>query len=317
MFANINIDKLNIFLMLLSAVIAFFIPFELFLFVYAFLGPLHYLTEINWLHQKGYYTTSKNDYKLFLFLIFLIGISVFSPLSKYLRVFLPVFIAFGFLSAFAMQYFEKQKSKLIFYAISFLISFGLFCLFKQKSEIVFSIFLPSLIHVFIFTGLFILVGAIKNKNKIGKIALFVFFICGIGLLFIPYFPIKNNITETITTAYHSFERINQTLINYFSENTNTVFSSNIGFQIMRFIAFAYTYHYLNWFSKTSIIQWHKSNKLNLSVIVLIWVLSVGLYSYNYTIGLKWLYLLSLTHVLLEFPLNFLSIRILLTKVKTI
>ena len=64
MFANINIDKLNIFLMLLSAVIAFFIPFELFLFVYAFLGPLHYLTEINWLHQKSYYTTNKNDYWL-------------------------------------------------------------------------------------------------------------------------------------------------------------------------------------------------------------------------------------------------------------
>jgi hypothetical protein len=25
---------------------------------------------------------------------------------------------------------------------------------------------------------------------------------------------------------------------------------------LRFIAFAYTYHYLNWFSKTDIIRWH-------------------------------------------------------------
>lgn len=315
MLAKVNIDKLNIFLMLLSALTAFFIPFELFLFVYAFLGPLHYLTEINWLHQKGYYTTSKNDYKLLLFLIFLIGISVFSPLSKYLRVFLPVFIAFGFLSAFAMQYFENQKRKLIFYGISILLSFGFFLLFRQKSEIVFSIFLPSLIHVFIFTGIFILVGALKTNNQIGKLSLVVFLLCGIGLLFIPSFPINNNITEAVTSSYHSFERINQTLINYFSDNTNNVFTSKIGIQIMRFIAFAYTYHYLNWFSKTSIIQWHKTSKSLLISIFGIWIISVVLYVYDYSIGLKWLYLLSLAHVFLEFPLNFKSIQMIVSFAK--
>lgn len=315
MLANINIDKLNIFLMLLSALIAFFLPFELFLFVYAFLGPLHYLTEINWLHQKGYYTTSKNDYKLLIALVLLIGLSVFSPLSQYLRVYLPVFIAFGFFSAFAMQYFENQKNKSLFYGISFLVSFGLFWLFKQKTEIAFSIFLPSLIHVFIFTGLFILVGALKTNNQIGKISLFVFLLCGIGLLFTPIFPIKNNITETITSSYHPFERINQTLINYFSENTNNVFTSKIGIQIMRFIAFAYTYHYLNWFSKTSIIQWHKTSKLILISIVTIWILSIVLYFYDYSIGLKWLYLLSLAHVFLEFPLNFKSIQMIFSFAK--
>lgn len=302
--------------MLLSAVTAFFIPFELFLFVYAFLGPLHYLTEINWLRQKEYFTTSKSDYKLLLFLIFLIGISVFGPLSKYLRVFLPVFIAFGFFSAFAMQYYKSQKSKLIFYGISFLASVGMFLIFQQKIEILFSIFLPSLIHVFIFTGLFILVGALKTNNKTGKLSLFVFLLCGVALLFISSFPVKNVITETITNSYRSFERINQTLINYFSDNTNSVFSSKIGIQIMRFIAFSYTYHYLNWFSKTSIIQWHKTSKPILISIFLIWIISVILYIYNYNAGLKWLYLLSLAHVFLEFPLNFLIIRNIVTKVKT-
>ena len=172
-----------------------------------------------------------------------------------------------------------------------------------------------MIHVFIFTGLFILVGALKNNNQTGKLSLVVFLLCGIGLLFIPSFPIKNNIAETITTSYHSFERINQTLINYFSDNTNNVFTSKIGIQIMRFIAFAYTYHYLNWFSKTSIIQWHKTSKPILISIFLIWIISIILYAYDYSIGLKWLFLLSLAHVFLEFPLNFKSIQMIVSFAK--
>ncbi|MFP9113786.1 hypothetical protein ACLI1A_07570 [Flavobacterium sp. RHBU_3] len=48
------IDRINILLMLVALVPAFLWPFQTFLFVYAFLGPLHYLTEINWLHKKGY-----------------------------------------------------------------------------------------------------------------------------------------------------------------------------------------------------------------------------------------------------------------------
>ena len=246
---------------------------------------------------------------------FLIGISVFSPLSQYLRVFLPVFIAFGFLSAFAMQYFKNQKNKLIFYGKSFLVSLGIFWLFKQKSEIVFSIFLPSLIHVFIFTGLFILVGALKTNNKIGKLSLAIFLLCAIGLLFTPIFPINTTINEYITDSYVAFKKLNQTLINYFSDNTNNVFTSEIGIQIMRFIAFAYTYHYLNWFSKTSIIQWHKTSKPILVSIFTIWIISVILYVYDYSFGLKWLYLLSLAHVFLEFPLNFKSIQMIVSFAK--
>ncbi len=40
----------------------------------------------------------------------------------------------------------------------------------------------------------------------------------------------------------------------------------------------------------------------------IWVASLGLYFYDYVLGLSWLFLLSFGHVVLEFPLNFRSIR---------
>ena len=51
-----GINLANIILMLVSCAIAFVLPFELFLFSYAVLGPLHYLTEISWLHKSNYYT---------------------------------------------------------------------------------------------------------------------------------------------------------------------------------------------------------------------------------------------------------------------
>ncbi|HWB64555.1 MAG TPA: hypothetical protein VG603_13660, partial [Chitinophagales bacterium] len=57
-----KIDIANIFLMLISCVLAFVLPFELFLFSYAVLGPLHYLTEITWLKKRDYFTNGKKDY---------------------------------------------------------------------------------------------------------------------------------------------------------------------------------------------------------------------------------------------------------------
>ena len=67
------------------------------------------------------------------------------------------------------------------------------------------------------------------------------------------------------------------------------------------------YHYLNWFSKTEIIKWHKVPKGRFIVVLALWVVSLALYAYSYKVGLQWLFFLSFTHVLLEFPLNFVSI----------
>ena len=71
----------------------------------------------------------------------------------------------------------------------------------------------------------------------------------------------------------------------------------------RFIAFAYTYHYLNWFSKTSVIRWHQVPKLRFAIVIVAWIASVALYLTEYNIGFRWLFLLSFLHVMLEFPLN--------------
>ncbi len=56
-----RLDQLNMALMLASCAAAFALPFELFLFAYAVLGPLHYLTEISWIHDKGYFVGPEGD----------------------------------------------------------------------------------------------------------------------------------------------------------------------------------------------------------------------------------------------------------------
>src|SRR5581483_4474599 len=51
-----NVDRLNALnlgLMLVSAAVAWVTPFEVLLLSYAVLGPLHYLTEISWLHDRA------------------------------------------------------------------------------------------------------------------------------------------------------------------------------------------------------------------------------------------------------------------------
>ena len=103
------------------------------------------------------------------------------------------------------------------------------------------------------------------------------------------------------------------MINFFGLSTTTnssqsiVYESNAGFIVMRFIAFAYTYHYLNWFSKTEVIGWHKVPKVRFVGVITLWLIACGLYLYDYATGLSFLFFLSFTHVLLEFPLNITSV----------
>ena len=65
-----KINYVNIGLMGITAILSFLFPFETFLFAYAFLGPLHYLTEISWLHDRQYFAKGKYDFLI----LFIIGV---------------------------------------------------------------------------------------------------------------------------------------------------------------------------------------------------------------------------------------------------
>jgi hypothetical protein len=329
-----RLDTLNIGLLLVSMLLALAFPFELFLFVYAILGPLHYLTEINWLHEKKYFLTSKTDYYFIVFVIFMLLLSSFLGITGYSS----ILIYSTFFGSLILLFVQDLKKRILLLFTILVVGLLLWYFQNIRFKLIFSLFLPTIIHVYIFTILFIIVGALKSKSKMGLASLLVFIGCTLVLLLMDSTVNKSIITDYLTESYGVFKNLNLKLMKIFSffhfpevkldftainsaSNTDfMIFYSDLGIKTMRFIAFAYTYHYLNWFSKTSIIQWHKTSKIKLFTIIGLWFLSVCIYLYNYTIGLKWLYSLSIAHVLLEFPLNHKSlsdISKLLFKSKTV
>jgi hypothetical protein len=72
---------------------------------------------------------------------------------------------------------------------------------------------------------------------------------------------------------------------------------------MPVVAYAYTYHYLNWFSKTDIIRWHRVPRARLVWLGAAWVASVVFYIVDWSLMFVLLLALSVAHVYLEFPLN--------------
>jgi hypothetical protein len=394
-----KINFLNIGLMLITAVFAFFLPFETFLLAYAFLGPLHYLTEISWLHDRQYFTKGKYDFVPLLLIGVALSYAAFAKDFEFNIDFYKEFVALNLfdkllvLALFSSLLFAFVKNLVVkIIAILFIFIFISGWLAPEnatensKSTTIFALtsLVPTLIHVYLFTGLFMLFGALKSRSKTGLLSVLAFIIIPIYLVYgLPVTPKKNYISDYGKEAYYAdgdgffytnvsimdhFRLMNEpnltnkqyldSIINKDSKTNQTpiaerqritdslsdklnqafivpnpeseyymrpipaklaipieskdyywdyVFFSGFGIMLMRFIAFAYMYHYLNWFSKTEVIRWHKVPKIRFIAVLLLWLTACALYAYNYSLGLSFLFFLSFTHVLLEFPLNMVSI----------
>ncbi len=310
-----QVDIANIVLMLLSCVAAIILPFEMFLIAYAVLGPLHYLTEISWLHDRNYFTRGKYDVIVLVLVGILITVYFFNA-SYDLGIELPdnFNAQLTYIALFSSLLFVILKT-----TFSRIVGLLLLVLTSQISAnflIFFIVFLPTLVHVYIFTGLFMLYGALKSRSKWGFISVGVLALCPVILLNVYPDTAFFHATPFSQKAYNSFDlMVNASLHNLMSVPKqpdieswhNIFFNSKTGILLARFIAFAYTYHYLNWFSKTEVIKWHKIPKMRFALIFVLWAVSIGLYANNYLLGLQWLFFLSFAHVLLEFPLNMVSI----------
>lgn len=308
---NDQIHYANIGLMMLSAILAFILPFELFLFSYAVLGPLHYLTEIGWLHKKNYYTKGKYD---FLFLSILCALvfyfSFIKPAKSDSQI--PHIILYGVLLSLIFVFIKDNLYRVVLAVLAII---GLAMAKTGYTYFVWvGVFLPTIIHVLFFTWAFMFYGVLKNKSRAGYLS-----IVALGVIALSFFVIKApglqyQVSGYVTKSYDLFYLLNKFLIDLFGLQTDTtdvdivVYQTNAGFIVMRFIAFSYTYHYLNWFSKTSVIQWHKVPKKTLFITLALWIFSVALYIVDYNIGLKALYFISFLHVFLEFPLNIVSFQ---------
>lgn len=315
-----TIDYINIGLLIASFIAAISLPFELFLFSYAFLGPLHYLTEINWLDDKKYFIKSKSQaYKIFIIIAITISIYPFikyldfdSSLINFLSSKKHIILLTGFMFSISLIFFTKTKNLILAFLISLL--FSIVCaLYVPKVVLGLGIFLPTIIHVYVFTLLFMIYGQLKDYSKPGLISIVLLVIIPVVLFFIDIVPDSYMISEFVRYTYSEsgFFSINATIAGLFQDfnATNIGLMSSAIIKVQIFIAFAYTYHYLNWFSKTSIIGWKASlSSSRMKSIIVIWLVSVGIFLYDYITGLTVLFFLSLLHVVLEFPLNATTIK---------
>jgi hypothetical protein len=312
-----TINYVNIGLMLISCVAAYVFPFELFLFSYAVLGPLHYLTEISWLHDKRYFVKAGPGRRawqaewlwiglvLVTLAVMLYGLAAEKILKQAFSAAFEIGLFYGVFVSASLLVFLKNKA--ICAALIIVTALALVVFSGSRYFGLVAFLLITIVHVFVFTAAFVLFGALKSKSRSGTLSLVVFLLC--ALSFFVYVPaaLGSTVGDYVRHSYGSFQTLNAELIKLFHLGTGAslseIYESIAGLTVMRLIAFAYTYHYLNWFSKTSIIKWHEISKGRAAVIGGAWLSSVAVYAYSYEVGMIALYFLSVLHVMLEFPLN--------------
>ncbi|MEC8990677.1 MAG: hypothetical protein VX656_05485 [Candidatus Latescibacterota bacterium] len=292
-----QINHLNTALMVISVAIAAVLPFELFLFAYAILGPAHYLTQISWLHDRNYFTTGRWDFIFLLLLTIPLALRFFYGQGSFEGLIWDgLFGATAIVAAAGMVWLKRPFHKLA------LGTLGLLCAaFVCRIDgiaLFFSLFVPSLVHVYVFTGAFIVYGNLKSRSLPGWISFCVFVLCG-GFFFFVDLPVAGPATEYIRNSMDRLAVIPREFISLFDMDANAQTFT----RVMRFIAFAYTYHYLNWFTKTRVIGWAEIPRRRAVAIIGLWLLSIVTFAIDYRVGVSALFMLSLVHVFLEFPLN--------------
>jgi len=287
-----RINKINIGLMLGAAALACVLPFEMLLLSYAVLGPLHYLTQISWLHDRAFYSTGRFDW---IPLVLLGALAFVTVYTKWVPWNGAVFVALG--AGTAMAFVRSPILKLA--SLAALAALAMPVQRWTPAEVFFTILVASVVHVYVLTGLFILAGSLKSRTPSGFVSLAVYVACGAGLL----------VVQPSAAAYHVSPRTVRNLGDFGSliEAMAGMIpghgSRDAFVAVGRFLAFAYTYHYLNWFSKTGIIRWHEITRTRAAVIGVLYLASLGIYAWDYRTGLMALFFLSVTHVFLEFPLD--------------
>ncbi|MGK0389519.1 MAG: hypothetical protein ACI94Y_002259 [Maribacter sp.] len=321
---NNTVDKLNIVLIILSAILAYHFPLEIFIFSYAILGPLHYMTEIKWLNSKNYFFSSKN----WIWLSIGVVASLILMLPKLYYEYGNMDTTTGefmlfvnswsnsviFISLLLAAGYQFIRSKIGWIILSFLGVLGAILLHEDDFyNTIIGLFIPTIIHVYIFTLLFMIYGAKKSKSNFGYASVILALLVPFVFIFIPLEQGSYLFSDSLKSIYldNNFHVTPVVFSKYLglSEGKTFFFYENMELKLMMFMSFIYLYHYLNWFSKTTVIKWHKMLDFKSSMaIFIIWIISLSLFYIDFRLGFLVSLFLSFMHVLLEFPLNMLSIK---------
>jgi hypothetical protein len=296
------VERVNCALMVAACVAAFVAPFHVFLAAYAILGPLHYLTQISWMHDRHYFAPRPAARRWWLVLVgaamvvLLYGYVSNDLLRRPVKPTLEIAMVYLVFATAAILLFVRHTVNAV--ALTIAVTAGLALFSNARAYALLAYFIVTIVHVLLFTAAFVLYGALKRRSGPALLSLGAFAAC-IASFFLLRVPPALAASPKIREVYGFFAPLNEQLIRLFGLEGGVYDAV----AVMRLVAFAYTYHYLNWFSKTSIIGWHHVTRRRAAAILAFWAVAVALYAFDYATGLSVLYVLSVLHVLLEFPLN--------------
>lgn len=270
-------------------------PLETFLLAFCVLGPAHYLTELEWLAERRFFTTAAAAR----------GLGALSLLGAALATALEAgvvpdssrwpaqVVALAVLGA-ALGVLVRPERPLLPAALS---ASGVVVLagtsWAKAVFVLLGVLLPTVLHVAGGTLLFLLSGSLRRGDLGDRVALVVMLGASAWLLASPS-PVVAS-AEVTQRYQEGFGWLDAQL----AELTGLARPA-----LVRWLAFAYTWHFLNWFGKLGTTWRPRRWPLLLGG----WALAVTLYAVNPTWGFWFVAWPNLAHVLLELPLNLRTAR---------
>ncbi|HEX4295433.1 MAG TPA: hypothetical protein VHZ29_14960 [Rhizomicrobium sp.] len=286
-------DLIHLALLLTSLALAYVLPFELLLLAYIVLGPAHYFTEISWLHDRKFFMPHRALAGI-LALAALGGMFIAEPYWS--GVLLWCCLLLSAVAALGVSRSRAIVLGLVALGATLLMAYG------GAPFVLAGVLLPTFIHVSIFTLVFMTLGALKARSAAQ------FAIVGAYLAAVAAILVAPPSTRTVIAE---FARLDDYYFGPIAPSLGSIFGvPDLQFagRITGLLSFVYTYHYLNWFIKADIIRWSHMPRPRLILVAGLSVAATGLCFYDYGLGITVLLLVSLMHVLLEFPLDTIAIR---------
>ena len=285
-------DALHLGLMLVAVGAAYLVPFELLLLSYAVLGPAHYFTEISWLHDRKYFLPHRG-----------IGLALVIAAITAVLIAKPWWFGLIVWSALVVCAILAATSSTVQAIVLFVIAIGMaVAMYSGETFVLLGILIPTLVHVSLFTLVFMALGAYRSSSKAQGLLVVAYLVAIVMILAIP---------PTASTRIASFARLGQEYFGDVGPALGKLFGVpdlRLDTRFTSLLAFAYTYHYLNWFIKADVIRWANVSKVRLALVISASAASTALYFYDYAIGFLTLFIIALAHILLEFPLNSIALR---------
>ncbi len=257
---------------------------------FSVLGPLHYLTQMSWLHDRSYFFRDPLPKKIFVpaaavaagFYIY----AAIEPSGLFES-------ACAILAVFLLPAFMRTPKTLRLGVAAAAFLAVLLCV-SPLAALFAGVFLPTVVHVGLFTLLFLLTGALRGNSIASYISALAWIVAAVSLFLLP--PSGH----LLAGDWAKPPRIFWTGL---AEGFGWVFSIKPS-TVFPFLTFAYTYHFLNWFTKTELLKWHLVPPRRQAAIGVILAVTLAACLYDYQFGYMTLLLpLSIMHVLLEFPLD--------------